>query len=152
MASVTAVALFFVYMNREPTKEVPVAGTTLALLVCLSFLLGCFCSALAGYMDQRPGQHQGRHRRRPEQLPGRPQPDALKFAFCGGAVSSIVSAAMCILGLALQFAVLYTVFVRNYGLAVNKIPTLMVGYGFGASFVALFMQLGGKVVWRAWGV
>ena len=50
MASVTAVALFFVYMNREPTKEVPVAGTTLALLVCLSFLLGCFCSALAGYM------------------------------------------------------------------------------------------------------
>ena len=55
---------------------------------------------------------------------------------------------MCILGLALQFAVLYTAFVRKYGLAVNK----MVGYGFGASFVALFMQLGGKVVWRAWGV
>ena len=146
MASVTAVALFFVYMNREPTKEVPVAGTTLALLVCLSFLLGCFCSALAGYMGVWISVRANIKVATAAVLNN--YPDALKFAFRGGAVSSIISAAMCILGLALQFAVLYTVFVRNYGLAVNK----MVGYGFGASFVALFMQLGGKVVWRAWGV
>ena len=150
MASVTAVALFFVYMNREPTKEVPVAGTTLALLVCLSFLLGCFCSALAGYMGVWISVRANIKVATAAVL--NEYPDALKFAFRGGAVSSIVSAAMCILGLALQFAVLYTVVVWNYGLAVNKIPTLMVGYGFGASFVVLFMQLGGKVVWRAWGV
>jgi hypothetical protein len=31
----------------------------------------------------------------------------------------------------------------------NEIPMLMVGYGFGASFVALFMQLGGGIYTKA---
>ena len=31
----------------------------------------------------------------------------------------------------------------------TEIPVLMVGYGFGASFVALFMQLGGGIYTKA---
>ena len=34
-------------------------------------------------------------------------------------------------------------------LGVEQIPMLMVGYGFGASFVALFMQLGGGIYTKA---
>jgi Na+/H+-translocating membrane pyrophosphatase len=33
--------------------------------------------------------------------------------------------------------------------SIVEIPVLMVGYGFGASFVALFMQLGGGIYTKA---
>jgi inorganic pyrophosphatase len=34
-------------------------------------------------------------------------------------------------------------------LPAHKVPVLLVGYGFGASFVALFMQLGGGIYTKA---
>jgi inorganic pyrophosphatase len=44
---------------------------------------------------------------------------------------------------------LHYVFVVNGDLDPTDIPMLLVGYGFGASFVALFMQLGGGIYTKA---
>lgn len=57
---------------------------------------------------------------------------ALKIAFRGGAVSGVTIVSMSLLGIVLLFVL--------YGgqTTPEKVPFLMVGYGFGASFVALF--------------
>merc|ERR1719326_177091 len=73
----------------------------------------------------------------------------LLLCFRGGAVSSVLSAAMCILGLSLSYIIGQVVFVRPLGVPENEIPLLLAGYGFGASFVALFMQLGGGIYTKA---
>jgi K(+)-stimulated pyrophosphate-energized sodium pump len=51
---------------------------------------------------------------------------------------------MSLLGVGGLFTVLST-----FGIAAEKIPFLIVGYGFGASFVALFAQLGGGIFTKA---
>lgn len=42
-----------------------------------------------------------------------------------------------------------SVLLIKYILTVNAVPLLLVGYGFGASFVALFAQLGGGIYTKA---
>ncbi len=64
---------------------------------------------------------------------------ALVIALRGGAVSGVTVVALSLLGVGGLFYL--------YGGAVQpeKVPFLIVGYGFGASFVALFAQLGGGI-------
>jgi K(+)-stimulated pyrophosphate-energized sodium pump len=71
---------------------------------------------------------------------------AVQPALRGGAVSGFFVVAMSLLGVAGLFAI-----VQWSGVAkdVAKIPLLIVGYGFGASFVALFAQLGGGIYTKA---
>jgi K(+)-stimulated pyrophosphate-energized sodium pump len=72
--------------------------------------------------------------------------DALQTALRGGAVSGFFVVALSLLGVAGLFAI-----VKELGVIedVTKIPLLIVGYGFGASFVALFAQLGGGIFTKA---
>jgi K(+)-stimulated pyrophosphate-energized sodium pump len=67
--------------------------------------------------------------------------DALKIAMRGGAVSGILVVALSLLGV----TGLYWAFGSNP----QETPFLIVGYGFGASFVALFAQLGGGIYTKA---
>ena len=75
--------------------------------------------------------------------------DALQLAFRGGAVSSVLSASLCILGVSLLYLSCYIIFVMMFGMPAEQVPLLLAGYGFGASFVALFMQLGGGIYTKA---
>lgn len=56
---------------------------------------------------------------------------------------------MCIIGISILYAILYVTFVLPGSMKPHVIPLLIVGYGFGASFVALFMQLGGGIYTKA---
>ena len=68
---------------------------------------------------------------------------AVQVAMRGGAVSGFLVAALSLLGV-------YAVFVVFGGLErPDEAPFLIVGYGFGASFVALFAQLGGGIYTKA---
>lgn len=70
--------------------------------------------------------------------------EAFLVAFRGGAVSGIVIVAMSLLGVGLIYYL--------FGLGISdakEIPFMIVGYGFGASFVALFAQLGGGIYTKA---
>src|SRR5438128_10966117 len=69
---------------------------------------------------------------------------ALQLALRGGAVSGLFVVAMSLLGVGGLFVVL-----RAFGVAEEKIPLLIVGYGFGASLVALFAQRGGGIYTKA---
>jgi K(+)-stimulated pyrophosphate-energized sodium pump len=70
--------------------------------------------------------------------------DALQIALRGGAVSGLFVVALSLLGVVALYAVL-----RMQGFDVRAIPFMLVGYGFGASFVALFAQLGGGIYTKA---
>ncbi len=69
--------------------------------------------------------------------------DAFLVAFRGGAISGIVIVAMSLLGVSIVY------YWFSLGLKPTEVPFLIVGYGFGASFVALFAQLGGGIYTKA---
>ncbi len=70
---------------------------------------------------------------------------ALKMSLRSGTVSAIVILSLSIIGLGGLF-----LFYHLYlGLEAATVPGLIVGYGFGASFVALFAQLGGGIYTKA---
>ena len=88
--------------------------------------------------------------------------EALVICFRGGAFSAVLDLTLCVVGVTLLFVVLWSLHSTDIGVAlglvgenanerlhVTDIPILMVGYGFGASFVALFMQLGGGIYTKA---
>src|SRR5207247_376032 len=69
--------------------------------------------------------------------------EAVQVAMRGGAVSGFLVVALSLLGV-------YLVFVASGGLGhPEQAPFLIVGFGFGASFVALFAQLGGGIYTKA---
>ena len=54
-----------------------------------------------------------------------------------------------VLGVSTLYSVFYVTFVSRGGAVAADIPLLLVGYGFGASFVALLAQLGGGIYTKA---
>lgn len=70
--------------------------------------------------------------------------EALVICFRGGAFSAVLDLTLCVAGVTLLYVVLYTWYVARGELDNTDVPVLMVGYGFGASFVALFMQVGAR--------
>src|SRR5207247_2763039 len=69
---------------------------------------------------------------------------ALQIALRGGAVSGLFVVAMSLFGVGLLYTILEAMHFDP-----TKIPLMIVGYGFGASFVALFAQLGGGIYTKA---
>jgi K(+)-stimulated pyrophosphate-energized sodium pump len=76
---------------------------------------------------------------------------ALQAALRGGAVSGLFTVAMSLIGVAGMFALLGLLQPAGYtdDQWMRRIPFLIVGFGFGASFVALFAQLGGGIYTKA---
>lgn len=69
--------------------------------------------------------------------------EALIICFRGGAFSAVLDITLCIGGVTVMYVILYACYVGSGKLKAIDVPVLMVGYGFGASFVALFMQVRG---------
>lgn len=69
--------------------------------------------------------------------------EALVICFRGGAFSAVLDLTLCVAGVTLLYVVLHSWYVSWGELDNTDVPVLMVGYGFGASFVALFMQVRG---------
>ncbi|VVB52533.1 K(+)-stimulated pyrophosphate-energized sodium pump [uncultured archaeon] len=106
------------------------------LRTSVAFLFGAFCSGLAGVIGLWISV---RTNVRVASASRRSLDEALKIAFRGGAVSGVLIVAMSLAGV----GVLYWVY--SVSLPVAEVPFLVVGFGFGASFVALFAQLGGGI-------
>ncbi len=144
LAVLFAVILFIGYgLLRESKSFDPInSALGLAFWVTISFLLGAICSLIAGYVGMWISI---RSNIRTASAARRNVNDALQVALRGGAVSGLLVVAMCLLGVGGLYALV------NYTTSVDpfKIPLLIVGYGFGASFVALFAQLGGGIYTKA---
>ncbi|HEY7850620.1 MAG TPA: sodium-translocating pyrophosphatase, partial [Ktedonobacterales bacterium] len=110
------------------------------LRTAISFLIGAFCSGISGYIGMQVAV---RSNIRTASAARRSLGDALMVSLRGGAVSGFLVISLSLLGVTL----LYLVFALFTGATVA--PTDIVGFGFGASFVALFAQLGGGIYTKA---
>jgi K(+)-stimulated pyrophosphate-energized sodium pump len=106
-----------------------------------AFLLGAFLSAVAGAVSMMVAV---RANVRTAHAASSGVNAALSTALRAGAVPGIAIVALSVLGLAALY-LLYSAL----GIDPERIPGLIVGYGFGASFVALFAQLGGGIYTKA---
>ncbi|MBI4914556.1 MAG: sodium/proton-translocating pyrophosphatase, partial [Acidobacteria bacterium] len=144
LAGLFAVILFVGYGFVRSHREFDPVGSSLALAswITLSFVVGALSSVIAGYVGMWVSI---RANIRTATAALSSLNVALRIALRGGAVSGLLVVAMSLLGVAGLYALVSAV----GGVEPTKIPLLIVGYGFGASFVALFAQLGGGIYTKA---
>ncbi len=105
-----------------------------------AFLVGAACSGVAGYIGMLVAV---RSNIRVASAARRSLGDALMVSLRGGAVSGFLVIALSLLGVTL-------VFLAYGGISDTfNTPEAIVGFAFGASFVALFAQLGGGIYTKA---
>jgi K(+)-stimulated pyrophosphate-energized sodium pump len=144
LAFALACIIYILYaFVRAHNEHDPASASDLALWTTLSFILGAACSVAAGYMGMWVAI---RSNIRTAAGATKDMNSALQPSLRGGAVSGFFVVAMSLLGVAGLFAI-----VQASGVTQDptRIPLLIVGYGFGASFVALFAQLGGGIYTKA---
>ncbi len=146
LSIVLAVVIFVLYgYVRELNSVEKTQGLTtmgLAIATVIAFILGALCSAVSGYIGMWIAI---RTNIRTASAARTSLNDSLQTALRGGAVSGIFVVAMSLLGVGGLYAALLYVF----HVTETQIPFMIVGYGFGASFVALFAQLGGGIYTKA---
>ncbi|MGC1363156.1 MAG: sodium-translocating pyrophosphatase, partial [Silvibacterium sp.] len=108
--------------------------------VVISFLIGALCSALSGQTGMWVSI---RTNIRTAAAARTSMGNALQMALRGGAVTGLVVVGLSLLGVGLLFLA--------FGGLTNpqQVPYELVGFGFGASLVALFAQLGGGIYTKA---
>ncbi|KAI4330061.1 hypothetical protein MLD38_028369 [Melastoma candidum] len=151
MAILLAFLILFIYLFRDSTPQQESSGlgrSTSAYITVASFLLGAICSGIAGYIGMWVSV---RANVRVSSAARRSAREALQVAVRAGGFSALVVVGMAVVGISVLYAVLYVGLGVNTpgGVKVTELPLLMVGYGFGASFVALFAQLGGGIYTKA---
>lgn len=156
LAALCSLLLFFTYLNRPMASgnselHKYVGSTFMAFITMASFLIGANCSALSGYAGIWVSV---RANVRVAAAARRCYNDALQICFRGGAFSAIINVALAILGISFLYLFLSFVFYLNSpdnssSPPIEEIPVLLVGFGFGASFVAMFAQLGGGIYTKA---
>ena len=115
-------------------------------LVGLSFVLGAFCSALAGFIGMRVATKANvRTTNAARTSLGR----ALEVAFAGGSVMGMGVVGLGVLGLSLLFIVYSKMFGLGDQMSVNQVLTVITGFSFGASSIALFARVGGGIYTKA---
>ncbi|EER08598.1 Pyrophosphate-energized membrane proton pump, putative [Perkinsus marinus ATCC 50983] len=142
-----AFLLFVLYISRDDTvlsaagggKPTRVSSLSMALITACTFLIGAFCSALAGYAGMWVSV---RANVRVSSAARRCYNTAIQLCFRAGGFASLVNVAMVIGGLSFIMIVLRVIYPT---LEFQQAPLLLVGYGFGASLVAMFAQLGGGI-------
>ncbi len=95
----------------------------------IAFTFGAFLSALAGYIGMEISV---RANLRTAKAAEKGMKHALNVAFKGGTVTGMAVVGLALLGFSIMF------------LAYNN-PTLLIGFGFGASLVSLFARVGGGI-------
>jgi K(+)-stimulated pyrophosphate-energized sodium pump len=133
IAVVLAVLLFAGYHMSARTAP-------FAMKTVISFLVGAVCSGLAGYTGMYVSI---RANIRTASAARGSLNKALQIALRGGSVTGLVVVALSLLGVG-------SLFLFFGGLqSPQTVPYELVGFGFGASLVALFAQLGGGIYTKA---
>ncbi len=140
LAVVAALLIFaFYYINSE-VKNIAEMGAGTYWRITISFVTGALCSAIAGYIGMFVSI---RANIRTAAAAMTSLNRALQIALRGGAVSGLSVVAMSLLGVGGLFWLFGGM--SDY----RHVPLQIVGFAFGASFVALFAQLGGGIYTKA---
>uniref|UniRef100_A0A2P2K3H0 H(+)-exporting diphosphatase n=2 Tax=Rhizophora mucronata TaxID=61149 RepID=A0A2P2K3H0_RHIMU len=151
MALLLALVILCIYLFRSTTPQQESSGigrSASAYITVAAFLFGALCSGIAGYVGMWVSV---RANVRVSSAARRSAREALQVAVRAGGFSALVVVGMAVIGIAILYATFYVwLGVDSPGsLKVTELPLLLVGYGFGASFVALFAQLGGGIYTKA---
>ena len=116
-------------------------------IIAISFILGAFCSALAGFFGMRVATNANvRTTNAARQSLNR----ALQVAFSGGSVMGMCVVGLGVLGLGLLLPIYSGIFTNpdgttNFVVVIN----IITGFSFGASSIALFARVGGGIYTKA---
>lgn len=160
LSMVFGIIIFLFYIGRRISSSEDdymtntLGQTMIALFIVLSFFLGAFCSAFAGYSGMWVSV---RANIRVAAAAMRCYNDALVTCFEGGLFASIINISLALFGVCFNFLIIYFAlylktdsdYYSNNNIPYEKIPLLLVGFSFGASFVAMFAQLGGGIYTKA---
>jgi len=133
LAILVAALVFLLYQIQKPE---------LSVWASVSFIFGALSSVVSGYIGMWISI---RANIRTASEAMKSLNGALQTALRAGAVSGLFIVALSLLGV----VGLFTIAKYLGGLEASKIPLYIAGYGFGASFVALFAQLGGGIYTKA---
>ena len=132
---VVAVALLLTYQGSSGDPEKTSA------LIGLSFAVGALCSALAGFIGMKVAT---KANVRTAHAARTSLASALTVAFRGGSVMGMGVVGLGVLGLSLLF-----LFYKGLGWEITKVITVLTGFSFGASSIALFARVGGGIYTKA---
>lgn len=114
---------------------------TSSWMVALSFVVGAICSALAGFFGM---QIATKANVRTTNAARTSLGKALEIAFAGGSVMGLGVVGLGLLGLGSLFVVY-----SSMDWDINKVITVITGFSFGASSIALFARVGGGIYTKA---
>ena len=117
-----------------------VSASELAIKTSIAFIVGAACSMASGIVGMFVAV---KSNLRTASAAQHSIGDALRIALRGGAVSGILVVGLSLIGVFVMF-IAYGGFQKP-----SEAPFTIVGFGFGASFVALFAQLGGGIYTKA---
>ncbi|HQQ99111.1 MAG TPA: sodium-translocating pyrophosphatase, partial [Cyclobacteriaceae bacterium] len=119
---------------------------TSSWLVGVSFVLGAFSSALAGFIGMRVAT---KANVRTTNAARTSLGKALELAFTGGSVMGMGVVGIGVLGLSLLFIIYAQIFGVDTQAGLNQVITVITGFSFGASSIALFARVGGGIYTKA---
>ncbi|UWX58426.1 sodium-translocating pyrophosphatase [Chlorobaculum sp. MV4-Y] len=126
-----AILLAFANSNRPGTSPI----------IAVSFIVGAFCSALAGFFGMRVAT---KANVRTTNATRTGLADALNIAFSGGLVMGLSVVGLGVLGLSILFIIYSSMFTD-----VAEVINLISGFSLGASSIALFARVGGGIYTKA---
>jgi K(+)-stimulated pyrophosphate-energized sodium pump len=127
-------------VETKAVADTDISGFDLGIRTGVAFLVGAACSMASGIIGMYISV---RSNIRTAAASRRSLVEAITVAMRGGAVSGFLVVALSLLGV-------WGIFIAYGGLDHPAVaPFLIVGFGFGASFVALFAQLGGGIYTKA---
>jgi K(+)-stimulated pyrophosphate-energized sodium pump len=140
VAGAAIIGLVIGVVETAEVADTDVFGVQLGVMTAVAFLVGALCSMASGvigmYISVKSNVRTAAAARHS-------LVEAVQVAMRGGAVSGFLVVALSLLGV-------WGIFVTYGGFTNPDVaPFLIVGFGFGASFVALFAQLGGGIYTKA---
>ncbi|HEX9737816.1 MAG TPA: sodium-translocating pyrophosphatase [Candidatus Limnocylindria bacterium] len=140
VAGAAIIGLVIGVVETAEVADTDVFGAQLGLMTGVAFFVGALCSMASGvigmYISVKSNVRTAAAARHS-------LVEAVQVAMRGGAVSGFLVVALSLLGV-------WGIFVTYGGFTNPDVaPFLIVGFGFGASFVALFAQLGGGIYTKA---
>src|SRR5262245_59663964 len=131
-------------VETPEVADVPkLAGLPIGIMTGVAFFVGAICSMASGIIGMFISV---KANVRTASAARRSLVEAVQVAMRGGAVSGFLVVALSLLGVWV-IVTAYSTFIGD--VTVADAPFLIVGFGFGASFVALFAQLGGGIYTKA---
>jgi K(+)-stimulated pyrophosphate-energized sodium pump len=115
-------------------------------LVAASFVVGAFCSGLAGFIGMRVAT---KANVRTTNAARTGLSKGLNIAFAGGSVMGLGVVGLGVLGLGALFLIFGNMFGLGGQASVNKVLAIVTGFSFGASSIALFARVGGGIYTKA---